>query len=148
MKRAQAQQFRRPHDNQRPHLSRLHALKVEVKGVGVVSFPCMGSPLLFARSTGLKIWPGAESLATFIAEKSCMEEAVRAIDSEAVWRGWQGKHVMEIGCGLALLSIVAHHLGASVSLATDGDADLVYVARKNIECNIDKGKGILMANVL
>jgi hypothetical protein len=136
------------HQPQRLGLCRLQAIHVEVRGFRV-SFPHMGSPFLFARSTGLKIWPGAEALANLMAdEDSLMAEIERATSKEMTWQGWQGIHVIELGCGLALLSIVAHRLGAEVSLATDGDVDLITIAKKNLQHNIEEYQGFLMANVL
>ena len=132
---------------------RLRAFHVEVPGIErAVSFPHMGSPLLFARSTGLKVWPGAVALAALMANADEMSEAVRVMGhvmgKEVTWQGWRDMHVVEIGCGLALLSITAHRLGSAVVVATDGDKDLVAIAKKNLACNSEEGNGALMAHFL
>ncbi|GAX84933.1 hypothetical protein CEUSTIGMA_g12354.t1 [Chlamydomonas eustigma] len=150
----------------------------------------MGSGLLWARSTGLKVWPGAMALSTimlndmnrvistligaqaaacrqspehlppFIPDIIVNSDNIVAHEDPAVkpkcqghseflnnegalnkpvqhpvtiWT-WQGKVVVELGCGLALCSIVAAQQGAQV-IATDGDADLIQVARRNIVSN-------------
>jgi ribosomal protein L11 methyltransferase len=43
--------------------------------------------------------------------------------------------VLDVGCGSAILSILAAHLGASPILGTDIDAHAVWVARDNLRIN-------------
>ena len=50
------------------------------------------------------------------------------------WESWEDVVVVELGCGLALCSIIASKLGARV-LGTDGDPDLVWIAKNNIAEN-------------
>lgn len=50
------------------------------------------------------------------------------------WNSWEDVVVVELGCGLALCSIIAAKLGARV-LGTDGDPDLVRIAKNNIAEN-------------
>lgn len=77
----------------------------------------------------------------------------RAGDGEVVWNGaqlladyearilgpsgyFEGKRVIELGCGTALPSIVASRFGVSSVLATDGSSDVVERAKHNIERNL------------
>jgi ribosomal protein L11 methylase PrmA len=46
-----------------------------------------------------------------------------------------GKTVMELGCGTGLASIAASPLGAARVLATDGNPDVVELARQNAHQN-------------
>ena len=127
--------------------TRLHAITVDVEGIGILSFPYIGSPLLFARSTGLKVWPACKALANLMADEKNLVEEIKEIQPSDGFLGWQGLHVIELGCGLAVLSIVASRQGATISLATDGDPDLIYVAKKNIKHIVGESKG-LTAHVL
>jgi predicted nicotinamide N-methyase len=63
-------------------------------------------------------WPAGLALAEYIAQ----------------WPPPGGYRMLELGCGLALPSIVAARLGATV-LATDGVADAVAYARHNFAMN-------------
>lgn len=146
-----------------------------------LEFPHRGSGLLWARSTGLKLWPGAVLLSRALAERdgamlaalhaqlldggsgdtrdatssysseplptgdlriaaaaaqpsvpaaaaqaSSPAAAAAASEAAAAWGGWRDKAVLELGCGLGLVSSTAAWLGARV-VATDGDADLLRV---------------------
>ena len=51
-----------------------------------------------------------------------------------------GKRVLELGTGVGLVSIVAARLGAAEVVATDGDAALLPLTRRNIELNLGGGK--------
>ena len=78
-------------------------------------------------STGLGLWISSEVLAKYIMEHS------ELID---------GKRVLEMGAGLGLVGIVAHFLGATRVLITDGDVDVLSRLRHNVRENIpnnDKG---------
>ena len=46
-----------------------------------------------------------------------------------------GKTILELGCGCGLSSIAAAKLGASRAIATDGNAEVVQLARFNVEKN-------------
>lgn len=46
-----------------------------------------------------------------------------------------GKTVLELGCGTALASIAASKLGASEVIATDGNEEVVSLAKQNLENN-------------
>jgi len=48
---------------------------------------------------------------------------------------FKGKKVLDIGCGSAILSLYAAHLGAKKVFAVDNDEDTVLSARNNIELN-------------
>jgi predicted nicotinamide N-methyase len=65
------------------------------------------------------VWPAARGLAQFVAERKSL---------------WKGKKGLELGCGLALPSIVTTKLGASVT-ATDFHPDVGPWVTKNAELN-------------
>jgi hypothetical protein len=94
-------------------------------------FPHAGSGLLWARSTGLKLWPGAQLLARAACEADGAALAAlhprRAAGGAAAWGGWRDKAVLELGCGLGLVACAVAWMGAKV-VATDGDADLLRVS--------------------
>lgn len=69
-------------------------------------------------TTGSAVWNGAEALASYLSENDVV----------------RGKRVQEIGCGCALVSMVAALQDATV-LATDGDPDVVDLARSNLDAN-------------
>uniref|UniRef100_A0A7R9V773 Methyltransferase small domain-containing protein n=1 Tax=Chlamydomonas euryale TaxID=1486919 RepID=A0A7R9V773_9CHLO len=60
---------------------------------------------------------------------------------------WTDAVVVELGCGLAVCSIVASMLGAKV-LATDGDSDLVRLAKKNAAANTRACRHPVVAHTL
>ena len=97
-------------------------------------FPHRGSGLLWARSTGLKLWPGAVLLARATAEDDGRLLAGLLPGGADGWRGWAGAAALELGCGLGLVSAAAARLGAR-AVATDGDADLVRVTARNLKHN-------------
>lgn len=66
----------------------------------------------------MTIWTGAEVMCDFLIEN---------IDI------FKGKKVLELGCGLGLVSILAYHLGAKSVCITDGDIDVMRNLRFNIE---------------
>jgi hypothetical protein len=106
-----------------------------------VLFPYLGSPLLWARTTGLKVWPGALVLSSIMIKHmkdpdgnmySVSQENTRA-SMLGSW-AWEDKRILELGCGLGLCSIIAARGGAQV-LATDHDPDLITIAKKNMQNN-------------
>ena len=78
---------------------------------------------------GLKLWDGAVLLAELMAgpPEALTEHHPRL--RGAPW-AWEGARVLELGCGLALCSMVAAWLGAE-AIATDGESGIVTVARQN-----------------
>jgi hypothetical protein len=71
-------------------------------------------------STGLGLWRGAEILASFLANHSDL---------------LRDKCVLELGAGQGLCGLVAHHLGASKVLLTDGDTNVLNNLRYNVNLN-------------
>lgn len=48
---------------------------------------------------------------------------------------WKRQEVLELGCGTGLVSIAAHKLGVRSVMATDGNPQVVRLARENIRRN-------------
>jgi Predicted methyltransferase len=71
-------------------------------------------------STGLGLWRGAEVLASFLASHPDMV---------------RDKCVLELGAGQGLCGLVAHHVGASKVLLTDGDTAVLKNLRYNVNLN-------------
>ena len=91
-------------------------------------FPHRGTGLLWARSTGLKLWPGAALLARALREERLLASLHPRLAGRAQGGGWrlEDRLVLELGCGLGLVACTAAWLGARV-VATDGDRDLLRV---------------------
>lgn len=68
--------------------------------------------------TGVSVWQSGKALAAYMESLGP--------------NFWRDKSVIELGCGTGLGSIVAHYLGAKRVLATDGNSDVVELARENI----------------
>lgn len=92
-----------------------------------------GSGLLFARSTGLTLWPSARLLSEYLAQLEGKSIPRNSAMRRTYWT-WVDKTVVELGCGLALCSIVSALLGSKV-VATDGDQDVVALASRNLRLN-------------
>lgn len=73
-----------------------------------------------SESTGLTLWTCSQVLFGYLEEHPDLV---------------MGKHVLEVGAGLGLCSIAAHHLGAKSVMATDGDVDVLENLRYNIDFN-------------
>ena len=59
----------------------------------------------------------------------------------------QGKHVLEVGCGAGLCSLMANALGAQSVWATDGNPAAVALAETNFQMNhIDYGTSSVSTN--
>jgi len=119
-------------------------------------FPATGSGLLWARTTGLKVWPAARVLSAFLldhgpaaagalrAREPVAADLVAALPpagaaaaagaSGGVPQTLSGVQAIELGAGLGLATVVAAWLGADAT-ATDGDADLVALLRSNLKSN-------------
>ena len=65
---------------------------------------------------------------------STLDDSAGALETVISRWSWQDMNVVELGCGLALCTVVAACLGAR-ALATDGDSDLVRIAKRNIAEN-------------
>lgn len=75
-----------------------------------------------AQSTGVTLWQAAPRLAHFLMKPESRELIF-------------GKNVLELGAGLGLVSIVAHHLGAGHVVLTDGDTLTLRQTRQNVQQN-------------
>jgi predicted nicotinamide N-methyase len=72
------------------------------------------------RSTGVTLWQAATLLADYLVE---FPELVR------------NQTVLELGAGLGLCGLVAHHLGAARTVVTDGDKYALEKLRFNVQQN-------------
>ncbi|CAE7569666.1 VCPKMT [Symbiodinium sp. CCMP2592] len=108
-------------------------------------------------TTGVALWEASFVLAEWLSRQgdgqggllacSALQELLKGAGKaqRARWRRWHGKVGVELGAGLGLPSIVASQLGASV-VATDGDASVLTLLRRNVEEN--RGSGALRAEAL
>lgn len=82
--------------------------------------------------TGLCVWNGGVALSRWLTEER------QAKRSGAFARG---KSIVELGCGQALVSMVASELfsGLKHIVATDGSEDVLRSAEANISTNLDSG---------
>jgi predicted nicotinamide N-methyase len=69
-------------------------------------------------ATGLALWQGTERLSHYLVQHANLVQA---------------KSVLEVGAGTGLCGIVAHLLGASRVLVTDGDSTVLPNLRRNVE---------------
>jgi predicted nicotinamide N-methyase len=76
----------------------------------------------YTQSTGMSIWRGSEVLAKYLKQNP---EVVK------------DKTVLELGAGVGLVGLTAHHLGASRMLWTDGDEKVLENLRKNVKRNTE-----------
>ncbi|CAE7826752.1 VCPKMT, partial [Symbiodinium sp. CCMP2456] len=108
-------------------------------------------------TTGVALWEASFVLAEWLSRQgdrhgcllacSALQELLTGAGKaeRARWRRWRGKVGVELGAGLGLPSIVASQLGAHV-VATDGDASVLTLLRRNVEEN--RGSGALRAEAL
>jgi predicted nicotinamide N-methyase len=74
-------------------------------------------------STGLTLWRASELLCDYMIRQSQSSNT------------FQQKHVLELGAGLGLCGILAHHLQAANVVLTDGDTDALKFMRANVAAN-------------
>ena len=74
-------------------------------------------------STGAAIWNGANMMGWY------MENVLGS-------RAFKNANVLELGAGVGFGSFIANALGAANVLITDGNEDVLKLARKNIEINV------------
>ena len=73
------------------------------------------------QSTGVALWLGAEVMGDFLLKHA---ELVR------------DKDVLEVGAGIGLCGVLAHHLGAKEVILTDGDVHVL----DNLEYNVERNR--------
>jgi len=81
-----------------------------------------------AGRTGVAVW-NSGILITRLLDLYAMEEEGFFTD----------KTVLELGCGTALASVAASKLGASRTIATDGNDEVIRLAKRNLEFNDVRG---------
>ena len=75
-------------------------------------------------ATGAAVWTAGTALASYLANEPGGAASVR------------GRRVIELGCGAGLCGIVAARLGAREVLLTDGNAELLERAARNVSGNV------------
>mmetsp|Transcript_52863 Transcript_52863/g.158227 ORF Transcript_52863/g.158227 Transcript_52863/m.158227 type:complete len:273 (-) Transcript_52863:188-1006(-) len=75
------------------------------------------------KSTGVTLWQAAPCLANYIMSLDRSSEMIT------------GRKVLELGAGLGLCGIVAHHLGAERVVLTDADTNALQEMRRNVNAN-------------
>jgi predicted nicotinamide N-methyase len=81
-------------------------------------------------ATGMSVWNSGLILARLLDE---IVERLSA--SPGLEDFWSGQDVLELGCGTGIGSIAAHLLGARSVIATDGNENVLELARANIRRN-------------
>lgn len=80
--------------------------------------------------TGVALWNSGILLTRLLDEIAGRERNI-----------FVGKTILELGCGTAMASIAASKLGANFVYSTDGNEEVVALAKANLELNvINKGK--------
>jgi len=87
-----------------------------------------------AQSTGVTLWQAAPRLATFLMEQR-QSASSRNEPNAFVLSSLVKSKVLELGAGLGLCGIVAHHLGAQTVVMTDGDIHALKQMRENVKSN-------------
>lgn len=100
-----------------------------------------------AGNTGQRTWEAALHLAAFLVSEEINDTEVSnsmTAVGEYVW----GKHILELGAGTGLVSILCvKYLGARLAVATDGDEGIVDALKTNILLNgLDEVDEIGMKN--
>lgn len=83
----------------------------------------------FTQSTGVTIWKGAEVMVDYLRRQGPHLFASHAPTDNSK------AQVLELGAGVGLCSLAAHHLGADRVLATDGDVAALETLRRNVNRN-------------
>jgi len=83
---------------------------------------------------GSALWDGSIVLAEHLIDSA--PAACKAAGGGGAALDLAGKRVLELGTGVGLVSIVAARLGASEVVATDGDAALLPLTRRNVARNL------------
>jgi predicted nicotinamide N-methyase len=84
--------------------------------------------------TGKTLWNSGLLLSRLLDE--LVEKLLVLPESRSFW---SNQSIIELGCGTALGSITAHKLGAKKVLATDGNLEVVNLAKMNIDLNVPSG---------
>mmetsp|Transcript_21804 Transcript_21804/g.33318 ORF Transcript_21804/g.33318 Transcript_21804/m.33318 type:complete len:265 (+) Transcript_21804:110-904(+) len=80
-------------------------------------------------STGMTLWRASDIMCNYLAQN--------ADDIE-------GRRCLELGGGLGQCGILAYKLGAKRMIITDGDSDVLFQMRKNVDANLEIPGGSTM----
>jgi predicted nicotinamide N-methyase len=94
-------------------------------------------------STGLTLWRASELLCNYmilrnanaVANHTCRNNANTNSGTDGTMMTMEQKDVLELGAGLGLCGILAHHLQAANVVLTDGDTDALKFMRSNVAAN-------------
>eukprot|EP00903_Cladosiphon_okamuranus_P018670 g17184.t1 len=94
--------------------------------------------------SGQRLWEGSLLLCAYLVEHCSNTKSDQGGDNDANNNttgertpklDFAGKSVLELGAGTGVVGMLAHRLGASPVVMTDGDDKCVVMAQKNIEEN-------------
>ncbi|CAN0220367.1 unnamed protein product, partial [Hapterophycus canaliculatus] len=85
--------------------------------------------------SGQRLWEGSLLLCEHLVEASRNCETGDGEEEKKARLDLTGKSVLELGAGTGIVSMLAHQLGASPLVMTDGDDKCVVMAEKNIQEN-------------
>lgn len=83
--------------------------------------------------TGAYVWTGGVDL----AQGASTGQLSMSIDGSVKPVNLKGKRLLELGCGTGVAGIGALVGGASTALLTDGDPELLQLAQKNVDRNLN-----------
>jgi SAM-dependent methyltransferase len=87
-------------------------------------------------STGLTLWRASELLCDYMIRNANTNSADGSTGSTGTGTmTMDNKNVLELGAGLGLCGILAHHLQAANVVLTDGDTDALKLMRSNVAAN-------------
>eukprot|EP00752_Nemacystus_decipiens_P003422 g3166.t1 len=91
--------------------------------------------------SGQRLWEGSLLLCAYLVEH-CSDSSTKTSDNNTTITGERksqldltGRSVLELGAGTGVVGMLAHRLGATPVVLTDGDDKCVVMAQKNIEEN-------------
>lgn len=87
---------------------------------------------VFADGAGVRVWPATGCLAAYLQDLGPDSDRAGPSTSCAA-ANWQGRRVLELGCGCGALAIVLAGWGCESVLATDASPKALELAAANVE---------------